>query len=65
VDLTVKRGDENNQRIQASRFQVEYDLQMAQHIWVNRLDSLFISNLGVISGMSLMHLILLIVESDR
>lgn len=62
VDLTVNR--ENVKDIATSRYQVEYELLQSQHKWINRINSFFTTTLGLLSGMSVMHLIILAVESE-
>ncbi len=46
-------------QVQASRLQLEQDLLKAQQGWINTIHSLFMSSLGILAGMSVMHIILI------
>lgn len=48
-----------SQSVTASRYALENGLLQAQHLWINRVNSLFTGCLGLLGGMSLLHILLI------
>lgn len=49
----------NEDSVSATRFEVERGLLQAQHLWTTRVNSMFTGCLGLLGGMSLLHLLLI------
>lgn len=48
----------------AEGYQVEVELLKAQQNWINRINSLFTGSLGLLAGMSVLHIIFVSYISD-
>lgn len=64
VDLNDRIGDEGGAEPIANRYAVEADLIQAQQRWAARIANLFTGSLGLLAGMSLMHLFLISLFTD-
>jgi hypothetical protein len=51
--------------VAADSYQVELDLLKAQQTWINRINSLFTCSLGLLAGMSVLHIILISYINDQ
>ena len=58
IDLSGIR-EESVTQVQASRLQLEHDLLKVQQGWISTIHAFFMSSLGILAGMSVMHIILI------
>lgn len=64
VDLSQNR-EAASSVVAADSYQVELDLLKAQQTWINRINSLFTCSLGLLAGMSVLHIILISYITDQ
>lgn len=56
--------DEKNKKLKSNREFFDKEMKEIQRIWVNRVNKLYNLFLGILAGMSAMHLIVLLNQSD-
>lgn len=57
--------DEKNRKLKSNRENFDKEMKDIQKLWVNRVNKLFNLFLGILAGMSVMHLIVLLNQSDQ
>ena len=62
--MTVNRAQVSDASVSESRFQVEKDLLISQNKWISWIEAVFRIILGWVSGMSIMHIILIALVQD-
>ena len=67
INLQIQQADINDKtkKLQSSREFLEREMREIQKVWVNRTNKLFYMFLGLLAGMSLMHLIVLLSQSNK
>ena len=55
-----KEIDEKTKKLESNRDFYEREMRLIQKVWVNRVNKLFYLFLGFLSGMSIMHLMVLL-----
>lgn len=65
LQLQDKDGDAKSKKLQSSRENFEIEMKEAQRLWVSRINKLFNLFLGLLAGMSLMHLIIILSQPDK
>lgn len=58
VDLSQTR-EVMDKQVRNSMVQIEQELLQSQQQWINRINALFVGSLGILAGMSVMHIIIL------
>jgi cellulose synthase/poly-beta-1,6-N-acetylglucosamine synthase-like glycosyltransferase len=67
INLQIQQADLNDKtkKLQSSREFLEREMREIQKVWVNRTNKLFYMFLGLLAGMSLMHLIVLLSQNNK
>jgi hypothetical protein len=67
INLQVMEGqiDEKNKKLKSNSEFFDKEMKEIQRVWVNRINKLFNMFLGILAGMSAMHLIVLLNQSDQ
>ena len=67
INLQIQPADINDKtkKLQSSRENLEREMKEIQKVWVNRVNKLFYMFLGLLAGMSLMHLLVLLSQSAK
>jgi hypothetical protein len=62
INLQIQSADINDKtkKLQSNREFLEREMKEIQKVWVNRTNKLFNMFLGLLAGMSLMHLIVIL-----
>eukprot|EP00347_Sterkiella_histriomuscorum_P023584 403334088 len=67
INLQIQAADINDKtkQLKSNREQMEKEMKEIQKVWVNRVNKLFNMFLGLLAGMSAMHLIVILSQNDR
>ena len=65
VDTSLhKKIDADGDGIESTQEKIDYEMKQQQKIWVNRINKVYNLTLGLLGGMSLMHLILVLANPN-
>jgi hypothetical protein len=64
VSPNAQRDSDKKEEVQSNRENYEREMKEIQRVWVNRIHKLFYMFLGLLAGMSLMHLVVIMNGSE-